>query len=136
MYNLTRAELASLESFFFADFVKCVLVVFLYDCAHLRQNLLKNIPFKVLRSFHEQKMVEDKASFAGNTNVLSRSSTKYYFIFCRQNLSSSTLVRLCILVKIFATLGLCLLPHSNFSHSLPHKTRFVNTLFENFLRFS
>jgi hypothetical protein len=56
VYNLTRAELASLESFFFADFVKCVLVVFLYDCAHLRQNLLKNIPFKVLRSFHEQKM--------------------------------------------------------------------------------
>ena len=26
------------------------------NCAHLRQNLLKNNSFKVLRSFHEQKM--------------------------------------------------------------------------------
>ena len=54
--NLTRVELVSLKSLFFAYFVKCVLVVFIYNCVHLRQNLLKNIPFKVLRSFYEQKM--------------------------------------------------------------------------------
>ena len=54
--SLTRVELVSLKSFFFASFDKCVLVVFVYNCAHLRQNLLKNISFKMLRSFYEQKM--------------------------------------------------------------------------------
>ena len=54
--SLTRVELVSLKSFFFASFDKCVLVVFVYNCAHLRQNLLKNKSFKVQSSFHVCKI--------------------------------------------------------------------------------
>ena len=50
--NLTGLEPASLKLVFSASFVKCVLVIFIYNCAHLRQNLLKNTYFKVLRSFY------------------------------------------------------------------------------------
>ena len=55
-FSLTRVELVSLKNVFFASSVKCVLVVCIYNCAHLRQNLLKNSAFKVLRSFYAQKI--------------------------------------------------------------------------------
>ena len=54
--SLTRVELVSLKNVFFASSDKCVLVVCVYNCAHLRQNLLKNSAFKVLRSFYAQKI--------------------------------------------------------------------------------
>ena len=54
--SLTRVELVSLKNVFFASSAKCVLVVCVYNCAHLRQNLLKNSAFKVLRSFYAQKI--------------------------------------------------------------------------------
>ena len=43
--SLTRVELASLKTVFFASSDKCDLVVFVYNCAHLRQNLLKKFSF-------------------------------------------------------------------------------------------
>ena len=38
--SLTKVELVSLKNVFFASSDKCVLAVFVYNCAHLRQNLL------------------------------------------------------------------------------------------------
>ena len=49
-------EPISLKSAFFASFAKCALAVYRYGCGHLSQNMLKNAPFKVLRSFNERKI--------------------------------------------------------------------------------
>jgi hypothetical protein len=64
LVSLTRVELVSLKSVFFASSVKCVLVVFIYNCAHLCQNLLKNSSFKVLRSFYKQKISKTRKASA------------------------------------------------------------------------
>ena len=40
-----------LKAVFFIYFAKCVLVVFLYNRAHLRQNLSKNLRFEVQSNF-------------------------------------------------------------------------------------
>ena len=60
--SLTRVELVSLKNVFFASSDKCVLVVCIYNCAHLRQNLLKNSAFKVLRNFYAQKISKTRKS--------------------------------------------------------------------------
>ena len=53
--SLTRVELASLKSLFFAPFDGCALTVCRYGGGHHRQNPSQNPCFKVLRSFHERK---------------------------------------------------------------------------------
>ena len=47
----SRPNRTSLKVVFLVSFAKCVLVVFVYNCAHLRQNLPKNTCFEMLRSF-------------------------------------------------------------------------------------